>query len=207
MIKIKESQGAFNSTNYKAVREGSEDFTGYYITIEEQDKEAKEYDDLLDDYNELVDEYEAIQKELDEKKNDIEQYKKILARYQKENDELKEKYNQEVKNNKDFKRIMTERANARRGIKPKKKHPGYIVISQKQIHLDKKRNGWLSVIQTPIEVSMNVKYVMETVENEFNLADVEKIEYKQNYISGFWEFHIYAERHSNFSEDMRIKTA
>ena len=55
MIKIKESQGAFNSTNYKAVREGSEDFTGYYITIEEQDKEAKEYNDLTVDYNDLVD--------------------------------------------------------------------------------------------------------------------------------------------------------
>ena len=35
MIKIKESQGAFNSTNYKSVRDSSEDFTGYYLTIEE----------------------------------------------------------------------------------------------------------------------------------------------------------------------------
>ena len=50
------------------------------------------------------------------------------------------------------------------------KHPGYIVVSQKQIHLDKKRNGWMCVIQTPIEVSMNFNYVMKTVENEFNLS-------------------------------------
>ena len=133
MIKIKESQGAFNSINYKAVREGSEDFTGYYITIEEQDKEAKEYNDLTVDYNDLVDEYETIQKELEAAKKAINQYKNILEKYKKENDELKEKYNQEIKNNKDFKRIMTEKANAKRGIKPKKKHPGYIVVSQKQI--------------------------------------------------------------------------
>ena len=87
----------------------------------------------------------------------------------------------------------------------------------------------MCVIQTPIEVSMNFNYVMKTVENEFNLLSMLSYEplwntmknrnittytlintyninprNKQNYISGFWEFHIYSERHSNFPEDMRI---
>mgnify|MGYP006922383058 CR=1 FL=1 len=55
------------------------------------------------------------------------------------------------------------------------------------------KKGGLSMLSyEPLWNTMKNNYVMKTVENEFNLSDVEKTEYKQNYISGFWEFHIYS---------------
>lgn len=63
--------------------------------------------------------------------------------------------------NQNFKRISRERANADRGIKPKKERSGYVVLSSRQKKYRYKKNRdamvevylWETVIQTPYIVS------------------------------------------------------
>lgn len=69
---------------------------------------------------------------------------------------------------KKFKRISRERANADRGIKPKKERSGYVVLSsrQKKYRYKKSRDGmvevylWETVIQTPYVVSFTAEQAM-----------------------------------------------
>lgn len=70
--------------------------------------------------------------------------------------------------NQNFKRISRERANADRGIKPKKERSGYVVLSsrQKKYRYKKSRDGmvevylWETVIQTPYVVSFTAEQAM-----------------------------------------------
>lgn len=70
--------------------------------------------------------------------------------------------------NQNFKRISRERANADRGIKPKKERSGYVVLSsrQKKYRYKKNRDGmvevylWETVIQTHYVVSFTAEQAM-----------------------------------------------
>ena len=74
-------------------------------------------------------------------------------------------------------RIMRERANAARGIVPKKQHDGYLVLSSRQwkerysaIVNGKKTqysaNVWRSVLETPYDVTMTADQINQQVEND-----------------------------------------
>ena len=77
--------------------------------------------------------------------------------------------------NQDFKRIARERANADRGIKPKKERSGYVVLSsrQKKYRYKENRNDWEevylweSVIQTPYVVSFTAEQAMTETQELF----------------------------------------
>lgn len=70
--------------------------------------------------------------------------------------------------NQNFKRISRERANADRGIKPKKERSGYVVLSSRQKKYRYKKNWdtmvevylWETVIQTPYVVSFTAEQAM-----------------------------------------------
>ena len=74
-------------------------------------------------------------------------------------------------------RIMRERANAARGITPKKQHDGYLVLSSRQwkerysaIVNGKKTqysaNIWKSVLETPYDVALAVDQIGKRIEND-----------------------------------------
>lgn len=70
--------------------------------------------------------------------------------------------------NLNFKRIARERANADRGIRPKKERSGYVVLSSRQKNYKYKKNRdhiaevylWETVIQTPYVVSFTAEQAM-----------------------------------------------
>jgi hypothetical protein len=77
--------------------------------------------------------------------------------------------------NQDFKRIARERANADRGIKPKKERSGYVVLSSRQKKYKYKENRhdmaevylWETVIQTPYVVSFTAEQAMTETQELF----------------------------------------
>ncbi|MGM9684434.1 MAG: hypothetical protein ACI3XQ_12625 [Eubacteriales bacterium] len=77
--------------------------------------------------------------------------------------------------NQDFKRIARERANADRGVKPKKERSGYVVLSSRQKKYRYKENRhemaevylWETVIQTPYVVSFTAEQVMTETQELF----------------------------------------
>ena len=77
--------------------------------------------------------------------------------------------------NLNFKRIARERANADRGIKPKKERSGYVVLSsrQKKYRYKDKRNEWEevylweTVIQTPYVVDFTAELAMTETKELF----------------------------------------
>ena len=77
--------------------------------------------------------------------------------------------------NQDFKRIARERANADRGIKPKKERSGYVVLSSRQKKYKYKQNRdhvaevylWETVIQTPYVVSFTAEQAMTETQELF----------------------------------------
>lgn len=77
--------------------------------------------------------------------------------------------------NQNFKRISRERANADRGIKPKKERSGYVVLSSRQKKYRYKKNRdamvevylWETVIQTPYIVSFTAEQAMTETQELF----------------------------------------
>ena len=77
--------------------------------------------------------------------------------------------------NQDFKRIARERANADRGLKPKKERSGYVVLSSRQKKYKYKENRhdmaevylWETVIQTPYVVSFTAEQAMTETQELF----------------------------------------
>lgn len=81
--------------------------------------------------------------------------------------------------NQNFKRISRERANADRGIKPKKERSGYAVLSSRQKKYRYKKNRddmvevylWETVIQTPYVVSFTAEQAMTETQELFAMDE------------------------------------
>lgn len=81
--------------------------------------------------------------------------------------------------NQNFKRISRERANADRGIKPKKERSGYAVLSSRQKKYRYKKNRddmvevylWETVIQTPYVVSFTAEQAMTETQELFAMNE------------------------------------
>lgn len=67
----------------------------------------------------------AAQQIVEEKDNEIEKLKRQL-------EAAKQEIQREIYLHRNMVRIMTERANQKRGIKPKKNHDGYVVLESRQ---------------------------------------------------------------------------
>lgn len=77
--------------------------------------------------------------------------------------------------NANLKRICKERANAKRGIKPKKEHHGYLIIDRQQYSYilnfkDKKKNRsfpcWKVRVQSPYDSSIPYEIVQKEINND-----------------------------------------
>lgn len=81
--------------------------------------------------------------------------------------------------NQNFKRIARERANADRGIKPKKERSGYVVLSSRQKKYRYKKSLkdmaevylWETVIQTPYVVSFTAEQAMTETQELFSIDE------------------------------------
>ena len=75
-------------------------------------------------------------------------------------------------------RINKERANAKRGLKPKKEHTGYIVLNQEEACLRFQKEGcweeincWRICIQTPLDslLKLDKKVILQGIQDSFGL--------------------------------------
>ena len=106
---------------------------------------------------------------------------------------------QEADQNHRMKHLNIERANAKRGIKPKKKESGYIILRyelEKQRYIDgKKRDVITAVLQTPYNKQFAIDDIIKFTTEDFekilevtNMDTSTKIKcYTFNGRSGFWE--------------------
>lgn len=91
-----------------------------------------------------------------------------------EKEELKDLLIQQRNLNKNLKRIAKERANAKRGLTPKKKRSGYIILFSSQ-YRERYRNDegqkcvantWKSVLQTPYDATLPLEQIKDDVWEE-----------------------------------------
>lgn len=133
--------------------------------------------------------------------------------------------------NQNLLRISKERANAKRGLKPKKEHGGYVVLfSQQYDYRDGNRiyKVWKTVLQTPHDASIPLEDIRPLVNDDLiqtfggalGLKEVVKIFdhidwdeekntlfnriYKANFRSGFWEVEYLHTQPIQVPVDMRI---
>ena len=167
---------------YKAVQGGHSDpeCTHVILTLDEYDKLHQRIRTAIDNGERAKDEAaqaaatsasnaeKAVRKIQEEAAQKIEQMQKRLTVEQ-------EAKIYQMGLNQDFKRIARERANADRGIKPKKERSGYVVLSSRQKKYKYKENRhdmaevylWETVIQTPYVVSFTAEQAMTETQELF----------------------------------------
>ncbi|MGL5649146.1 MAG: hypothetical protein ACRDDY_14990 [Clostridium sp.] len=106
---------------------------------------------------------------------------------------LRENIEVEKAKNNNLMRIMKERSNAKRGLKPKKEHAGYLPIFNKETVFAfkyKERNMiksinynvWRLKLQTPYSIKLELNYIKNDIEDYFLHSDNN---FRFNYISRF----------------------
>ena len=167
---------------YKAVQGGHSDpeCTHVIMTLEEYNELLQEIRDAVDDGKRVKDEAaraaaasaanaeKAVKKIQAEAAQKIAQLQNIV-----ETERAGKEY--QIGLNQDLKRIARERANADRGIKPKKERSGYVVLSSRQKKYKYKENRhdmaevylWETVIQTPYVVDFTAEQAMTETQELF----------------------------------------
>lgn len=166
---------------------------------------------LLKEYNELQDQFDQCKKELADAK----------ARVKREQEK-----------NSNLQRIARERANAARGLHPKKDRLGYIILSAAEQTYRYKVNNklreevfWKVVVQTPWAIGLDRDVVMATIKTEIEEVFVplgfggyyatlppkwEEVQYgfffdlrfKANCVKGYWEVEFWSTIPIEFPSDM-----
>lgn len=147
---------------------------GYHELKDDDGKHGAEYVILtVDEYDKMVQDYKDLQNEM--QKNEIEyeeEKERIISEAQKKVDAadqyraaLEEKINIIEKRDNNLIRITKERSNAARGLRPKKKHNGYLVLQTEQWK-DGNHVAWRSVIQTPYPSSIPKEQIYSKIMDE-----------------------------------------
>ncbi|MGL4741704.1 MAG: coiled-coil domain-containing protein [Sarcina sp.] len=157
------------------------------LSLKRENKKIYEIQSENKEYINKINELKNKIKELQNKENNfnIEEYENIKVK----NNELHDKLTQATRNinnlkenitvekakNDNLMRIMKERANAKRGLKPKKEHDGYIplfnketIFSFKYKEMNKIKsinyNVWRLKLETPYSSKMDLKYILKDIE-------------------------------------------
>ena len=113
-------------------------------------------------------------------------------------------------------RVIKERANADRELRPKKAHSGYVLLWQKPS--SSRDRGWQSCWQTPFDAKMPLDLVQDLFLKAFKngcdeLLDqlgednkVTKTEFRANYQKGYWEITLTHAKELVFPEAAYDKT-
>ena len=131
------------------------------IKTAEQAQSAAEKD--VEYCGELIKNYKDLEKEMQFKITGVEEQ---LEKAVKEKNNLAELLKRQLYLNDNLKRIAKERANAKRGLTPKKERSGYIVLSSVQ-YKEHHKNGvadvWRSVLQTPYDASLPYEQIGDDI--------------------------------------------
>lgn len=210
-----EPNGGFMERVYKT-------FTGGY-SKEKDGKEATHVILTVEEYNKLIRDLRDAQNDKrraeDKAERDIRDYKakanNIIREEREANQKSLEALESDLKGarveidrlndlNANLNRIMRERANAKRGLKPKKEHHGYLVIDSQQYkytHWSKGKsldlNCWKVRIQSPYDSSIPYDTIVKDITNDLieligselglkkSFGDLKKFSY--NEVQELWE--------------------
>ena len=109
----------------------------------------------------------------EQEKNRIErrayEYEQLAVDMKKLAEEYKTELDEQRSLNDNLKRISRERANSKRGLKPKKTHPGYIILDSQEIeinvrYLQRQVRAWRSTIQTPYDATIPLATIQHEIE-------------------------------------------
>ena len=97
-------------------------------------------------------------------------YQKIIDDMKAERDEAQEKAERFERLNENLRRIVTERANVDRNLRPKKQHTGYVVVSstEKVYRYKVDRNNWKTVMlwETVLETPYSIDFTEESAREQ-----------------------------------------
>lgn len=112
---------------------------------------------------EQLEKYKNLEKEMQYKIDDVERQLKQAIR---DKDNIGGLLNRQLNLNSNLKRIAIERANAKRGLVPKKEHSGYVILYSVQ-YKEHTQNGvvdvWRSVLQTPYDASLPYEQIADDI--------------------------------------------
>lgn len=150
---IKANKGLMGS--FKAIKENEEEYSHIIL-------ESDEYSNLIQKMN--IEKYknDMLEKKFKEELQDIQKLKnEQIAENEKNIAVLKQQLKHQKELNDNLLRISKERANAKRGVKPKKERSGFIALSLEQYVYVMKSFGntkdipcWKVRIQTPYDSSL-----------------------------------------------------
>lgn len=132
-----------------------------------------EYCMLVDERNDALIKASRIESSAKKQLADMKQQSlKIIYDDQLEAEDVKNELTRQIDLNRNLLRISKERANATRGLKPKKEHAGYIVLVSQQFKYTNRASRynnneyifWKTVVQTPYDASMPIKLVQPMIE-------------------------------------------
>lgn len=159
-------------------------------------RELKQQEDQLREYRRecqsLRDRNKSLEKKLDDAEAKVSLAAKRIEAVQKQADEKVAAYEQRGER---LFRVMKERANADRGIRPKKQRSGYVLKISKQV---RKRGSnryfcWESLIQTPYPVEMLQSEIADLVAagiaDEYDVPYSE-IRYVRDCKTGYWAVYL-----------------
>lgn len=142
--------------------------TQTHMELKDETEKRKKSDETARAAQRAVSELERIKTILDTE-NAVEAAQGLVEELERVKEELKSK-NAENKRQSGkiahLSRIMYERANADRDLRPKRQHTGYAVISSTQKEI-KGKKVWETLLSLPCPASLEVQFVNERIRKEF----------------------------------------
>lgn len=157
---IKANKGMLGS--FKPIKENESTYTHIILTVNEKDALIKDIDDEKNKRNILERKHKTELESVQKLKNEQIAERDIIIK------SLEEQLAEQKKLNDNLLRISRERANAQRGIKPKKERSGFIALSMEQ-HVYKLKyrskikdiHCWKIRIQTPYNIDIDFTHIQE----------------------------------------------
>lgn len=156
---IKANKGLMGS--FKPIKENESEYTHIILTVEENNSLIKDIHNEKNRCSTLEQKYKIELENIQKLKNEQIAKRDILIK------SLEEQLAEQKKLNDNLLRISKERANAQRGIKPKKERSGFIALSMEQyVYKLKYRKTidiscWKVKIQTPYNIDMDFTHIQE----------------------------------------------
>lgn len=182
-----EALGGASDPDLAEIRLTPEEYVAMWSRIRSAEKAVKEAQDDADrredaawkEANRKLKEYEqkvdaAADRKVSVAQSAQERAEERASKAETEKNGLFEALKMQKDLNANLKRIAKERANARRGLTPKKNHSGYVVLFSSQYreryHNDNGKkcvaNTWKSVLQTPYDATLPLENIKEDVWDE-----------------------------------------
>ena len=195
---LKSRLGGYFETDPKSC-----ELVGYDVNeckqLRQLQQQAKGAQKLQEEIFDLQDEKRALEKQLSDVKKEL-----AIERSKAESIQLQAEARVAAaeRQRQGLLRIVRERANADRNLRPKKQHSGYVIRTSKQV----KRNGykyWETQIQTPFLVVAKMDEIDDFVKAALGDFQYVEMQYSREFRSGYWVVNLWHKQELNLGGDQQ----